>query len=68
MAKAQREKQKMKNVVLRTRRDVASELIRSLPGGCKFASDLLGMKQKKDRKSTRLNSSHLKLSRMPSSA
>lgn len=37
----------MKNVVLKTRRDVASELIRSLPGGCKFASDLLGMKQKK---------------------
>lgn len=47
MAKAQREKQKMKNVILKTRRDVASELIRSLPGGCKFASDLLGMKQKK---------------------
>jgi len=42
MAKAQREKQKMKNVILKTRRDVASELIRSLPGGCKFASDLLG--------------------------
>lgn len=47
MAKAQREKQKMKNVVLKTRRDVASELIRSLPGGCKFAADLLDMKQKK---------------------
>lgn len=37
----------MKIVVLKTRRDVVSELIRSLPGGCKFASDLLGMKQKK---------------------
>ena len=47
MAKAQRKKQKMKTIVLKTRRDVASELIRSLPGGCKFASDLLGMKQKK---------------------
>ena len=47
MAKTQREKQKMKTIVLKTRKDVASELIRSLPGGCKFASDLLGMKQKK---------------------
>ena len=47
MAKAHREKQKMKTIVLKTRRDVVSELIRSLPGGCKFASDLLGMKQKK---------------------
>ncbi|UXL40521.1 hypothetical protein N7D90_10380 [Pseudomonas fragi] len=47
MAKVQREKQKMKTIVLKTRRDVVSELIRSLPGGCKFASDLLGMKQKK---------------------
>ena len=37
----------MKIVVLKTRRDVVSELIRTLPGGCKFASDLLGMKQKK---------------------
>ncbi len=37
----------MKAIVLKTRRDVASALIRSLPGGCKFASDLLGMKQKK---------------------
>lgn len=37
----------MKTIVLKTRRDVVSELIRSLPGGCKFASDLLGMKQKK---------------------
>lgn len=37
----------MKTIVLKTRRDVVSELIRSLPGGCKFASDLLGMNQKK---------------------
>ena len=47
MAMACREKQKMKTIVLKTRRDVTRELIRSLPGGCKFASDLLGMKQKK---------------------
>lgn len=37
----------MKYLVLKTRRDVVSELIRSLPGGCKFASELLDMKQKK---------------------
>lgn len=37
----------MKCLVLKTRRDVVSELIRSLPGGCKFASELLDMKQKK---------------------
>lgn len=47
MPKAHREKQKMKTIILKTRKDVVSELIRSLPGGCKFASDLLGMKQKK---------------------
>ena len=47
MPKAHREKQKMTTIVLKTRKDVVSELIRSLPGGCKFASDLLGMKQKK---------------------
>lgn len=37
----------MKCLVLKTRRDVISELIRALPGGCKFASELLDMKQKK---------------------
>ena len=48
------------------------ERVRQLIDGCEFAraytSGVLYRDWETDRKSTRLNSSHLKLSRMPSSA
>ncbi|MNX83744.1 hypothetical protein D3C86_1155190 [compost metagenome] len=37
----------MRSPVLKTRKEVVSELIRSLPGGCQYAADVLSLKKKK---------------------
>ena len=50
-----------------TARDLLETLAAHADGCVGMAANMIGV-AKRDRKSTRLNSSHLKLSRMPSSA